>query len=43
MFRQILVHPNDRHYQVTLWKSDPSKPIEFGVLNTITYREAPSS
>ena len=36
------MHPKDRHFQVILCRSDPLKPIEFGVLNTMTYGEAPS-
>ncbi|KAF6204000.1 hypothetical protein GE061_002339 [Apolygus lucorum] len=37
MFRQILVEPNDRKFQQIVWRSDPSQPVQFYELNTITY------
>lgn len=40
MYRQVLVHEQDKHYQTILWRSDPSEPIETYQLNTITYGTA---
>lgn len=37
MFRQILIHPDDQHYQSILWRFDPSEPIHTYKLNTVTY------
>lgn len=43
MYRQILVHQDDRRYQLILWRNDPSAPIKYYQLNTVTYgtRSAP--
>ncbi|XP_051167791.1 uncharacterized protein LOC127285698 [Leptopilina boulardi] len=40
MFRQILVHPEDRDLQRILWRSTPEKPIEEYRLCTVTYGTA---
>ncbi|XP_076660299.1 uncharacterized protein LOC143363619 [Halictus rubicundus] len=40
MFRQILVHPQDRKYQCILWKNESSGSLESFELNTITYGTA---
>lgn len=40
MYRQILIHPNDRDYQRILWRSSPSDPITEYKLNTVTYGQA---
>lgn len=37
MYRQVLVHPEDRHLQHILWRSDPSQPVVEYELNTVTY------
>ena len=37
MFRQILVHPNDRQYQLILWRSNSSDQIMTYALNTVIY------
>lgn len=37
MYRQIAVHPEDRHLQRILWRSDPSQPLKIYELNTVTY------
>lgn len=39
MYRQILIHPDERKYQRILWKNpdDPSAEIECFELNTVTY------
>ncbi|XP_058816162.1 uncharacterized protein LOC131679450 [Topomyia yanbarensis] len=42
MFRQILVHPEDRRYQQILWRNDPSEPIRTYQLRTVTYGLASS-
>lgn len=40
MYRQVIVHPDDRHLQQILWRDDPSKPMEAYQLNTVTYGTA---
>jgi hypothetical protein len=37
MYRQILIHPDDRRYQQILWRDDPAKPLGIYKLNTVTY------
>ena len=37
MYRQILVHPDDRAYQHIFWRPEPSSPIVEYELNTVTY------
>lgn len=37
MYRQVLVHADDRNYQRILWRSHPSKEIQEYQLNTVTY------
>lgn len=37
MYRQILVHVDDRKYQCILWRSNPSDRLQAYRLNTITY------
>lgn len=37
MYRQILVHPNDRHFQKILWRNNPSENLLAYDLNTVTY------
>ncbi|XP_037931721.1 uncharacterized protein LOC119666512 [Teleopsis dalmanni] len=43
MYRQILIHPNDRKYQIIAWRRSPNDPLQFYQLNTVTYgtRSAP--
>ncbi|XP_037929718.1 uncharacterized protein LOC119664260, partial [Teleopsis dalmanni] len=43
MYRQILVHPEDRQCQLIVWRNEPSQPIRYFELNTVTYgtRSAP--
>ncbi|XP_036146395.1 uncharacterized protein LOC118646807 [Monomorium pharaonis] len=40
MYRQILLHSNDRDYQRILWRFSPSDPIGEYRLNTVTYGQA---
>ncbi|XP_076280097.1 uncharacterized protein LOC143208966 [Lasioglossum baleicum] len=40
MFRQIIVHPDDRKYQCILWENESSAEIEAYELNTVTYGTA---
>jgi hypothetical protein len=40
MFRQILVHPEDRKFQHILWREDFDGPLEDYELNTVTYGTA---
>ncbi|KAL7293520.1 hypothetical protein TKK_0012963 [Trichogramma kaykai] len=37
MFRQFLVHPDDRKWQRILWRDSPDKPVHHYSLNTVTY------
>lgn len=37
MYRQILVHPDDRKFQHIFWRDSPDKPIVEYELNTVTY------
>ncbi|XP_050535031.1 uncharacterized protein LOC126902051 [Daktulosphaira vitifoliae] len=43
MYRQVLVHENDRHFQRILWRDAPDKPLQHYVLNTVTYGTVPAS
>ncbi|XP_052742136.1 uncharacterized protein LOC128198001 [Bicyclus anynana] len=40
MYRQILVHPSDRHLQRIVWRDDPAEPLKAFELNTVTYGTA---
>ncbi|KAL0860640.1 hypothetical protein ABMA27_009990 [Loxostege sticticalis] len=40
MYRQVVVHPSDRHLQQILWRDSPSDPIKTFQLNTVTYGTA---
>lgn len=37
MYRQILVHPEDRPFQRIVWRNDSKKPISVYNLNTVVY------
>ncbi|XP_037874348.1 uncharacterized protein LOC119630101 [Bombyx mori] len=37
MFRNILIHPDQRRYQLILWRSSPDQPLLTYALNTVTY------
>ncbi|XP_022197772.1 uncharacterized protein LOC111054948 [Nilaparvata lugens] len=37
MYRQILVHPEDRNVQRIFWRSDENQPVQEYFLNTVTY------
>ncbi|XP_055855992.1 uncharacterized protein LOC129919166 [Episyrphus balteatus] len=37
MYRQILVHEDDRRFQLILWRNHPSEELEAYQLNTVTY------
>lgn len=37
MYRQILVHPDDRTFQLILWRSHPNQSPSIFQLNTVTY------
>lgn len=37
MYRQILIHPDDRDLQLILWREHTSQPIQIFQLNTVTY------
>lgn len=40
MFRQILVHEEQRNLQLILWRENPSDPLSVYRLNTVTYGTA---
>lgn len=37
MYRQIIVHPSDRHLQHILWRDTTDESVKTFVLNTVTY------
>lgn len=37
IYRQILIHPDDRHLQTILWRENPGDPILPFSLNTVSY------
>ncbi|XP_037930980.1 uncharacterized protein LOC119665804 [Teleopsis dalmanni] len=37
MCRQVLINPEDRRYQLIIWRSSPNSTIRYYQLNTITY------
>ncbi|XP_011699619.1 PREDICTED: uncharacterized protein LOC105456927 [Wasmannia auropunctata] len=43
MYRQVLVHPDDREYQRILWRFSFDEPVKEYRLNTVTYRQACAS
>lgn len=43
MYRQILVHPQDRLHQHILYRPHPQQPIQEYELNTVTYGLTPSA
>lgn len=42
MYRQVLVHPDDRRFQMIIWRQDSSKELKFYQLNTVTYGTRPA-
>ena len=42
MFRQILLHPDDRNWQRIVWRKDRSQPIQDFRLRTVTYGTKPA-
>ncbi|XP_075163022.1 uncharacterized protein LOC142235643 [Haematobia irritans] len=42
MFRQILIHPKDRPYQIILWRNNTTEPINYFTLNTVSYGTRPA-
>ncbi|XP_031339663.1 uncharacterized protein LOC116168131 [Photinus pyralis] len=43
MYRQILIHPNDRDYLRILWRNHPSESLKTYRLCTVTYGTAPAT
>lgn len=37
MFRQIIVHPDDRNLQQIVWRRNECEPLKIYRLNTVTY------
>ncbi|GFX80915.1 integrase catalytic domain-containing protein [Trichonephila clavipes] len=42
MFRQIEIHPHQRHFQKNLWKKGLNEPVQMFKLNTLTYGTTPA-
>lgn len=40
MYRQVVVHPSDRHMQQVVWRDDTCNPVKVFKLNTVTYGTA---
>jgi len=40
MYRQIWVHPQDRGYQLIVWRRNPLEKIRYFHFNTVTYGTA---
>lgn len=40
MYRQVLMHSEDRKYQKILWRADEREPVQTYQLNTVTYGQA---
>lgn len=40
MYRQVLVHPEQRHLQCIVWRESPKYPVQEYMLNTVTYGTA---
>ena len=43
MYRQIMVHEDDRKYQAIIWRFHPEQRLSVFLLNTVTYGLGPSS
>ncbi|XP_049884023.1 uncharacterized protein LOC126379357 [Pectinophora gossypiella] len=37
MYRQVVVHPSDRHLQQIVWRNNTSEPVKIFELHTVTY------
>ncbi|GFY74142.1 integrase catalytic domain-containing protein [Trichonephila inaurata madagascariensis] len=42
MFRQIEIHPHQRHFQKILWKKGLNEPVQIFKLKTLTYGTTPT-
>lgn len=42
MYKQILIHPDDRKYQRIIWRSNSNDPINHYELDTVTYGTGPA-
>ncbi|XP_054746940.1 uncharacterized protein LOC129252836 [Anastrepha obliqua] len=42
MYRQILMHEEDKNFQLVMWRRHPSEPLQIFRLNTVTYGTAPA-
>ena len=43
MYRQVLIHKDDRSLQRILWRKSPNEPLKTYELQTVTYGTAPAS
>lgn len=37
MYRQIYINPNDRRFQLIVWRKDPTLPVQTFAMNTVTF------
>ncbi|GFQ65423.1 integrase catalytic domain-containing protein [Trichonephila clavata] len=42
MFRQIEIHPRQRHFQKVLWEKGLNEPVQIFKLRTVTYGTTPA-
>ncbi|KAH8334836.1 hypothetical protein KR067_001133, partial [Drosophila pandora] len=40
MYRQIMIHPDNRKFQIILWRRNLMEPLKYYQLNTVTYGTA---
>jgi hypothetical protein len=43
MYRQILIHPDDKYCQLILWRNNATEPVNTYALTTLTYGTKPAS
>ncbi len=43
MYRRVIVHPDDRKFQLILWRENSDKPALVYQLNTVTYGTGPAA
>lgn len=43
MYRCVLMHDDDRHFQSILWRESSNEPVQVYQLNTVTYGTKPAS
>lgn len=43
MYRQVIMHPDDRNFQLILWRENMNEDLATYQLNTVTYGTASAS